>query len=283
MGATRFAGVGYTWPGDNGDNGQALTTDGNGNLTWEDVLTSSSVLWTLTNEVIHPKNASFHDLAIGGTSTASATFLARATDGQGYFAGNLGIGTTNPQNPLYAHAETDDEIARFYSNDAVSRIAIEDPDDVAYLFTESNKIGLGFEDWLGAPFVNGIIIDSSGNIGIGTTNPTTKLTLSSTDNLTTLRLEETSGTDANWELRAHNNINPVNGFSIWGGTEGSEDARLVINTSGNVGIGTTNPGYELEVDGWTRTVGLNQEGSQYVGWTDTLSGYAFWDLSLIHI
>jgi excisionase family DNA binding protein len=60
--------------------------------------TEGSILFTLTDEVIHPKNALFHDLAIGGTSTASAAFLVEATTGNITSQGSLSLGDIPIQN-----------------------------------------------------------------------------------------------------------------------------------------------------------------------------------------
>jgi hypothetical protein len=54
--------------------------------------------FSLTDEVLHPSNALFHDLAIGGTSTASATFLVEATTGNITSQGSLTLGDIPVQN-----------------------------------------------------------------------------------------------------------------------------------------------------------------------------------------
>ncbi|MBZ0165834.1 MAG: tail fiber domain-containing protein [Candidatus Omnitrophica bacterium] len=90
---------------------------------------------------------------------------------------------------------------------------------------------------------------ATAEIGIGTSTPSERLTISGDEgDYTAIRISNTTSTDSNWELRAHDD-NPDNGFSIWGGQAGSEGARIMITGDGKVGIGTSAPGQELEVEG----------------------------------
>ena len=90
---------------------------------------------------------------------------------------------------------------------------------------------------------------STADVGIGTDLPSAKLDVQSADaNNTAIRIQNTNGTDAVWELRSHQ-VTPDNGFSIWGGDAGSEAFRFGITNTGNIGIGTTTPTSELEVNG----------------------------------
>jgi hypothetical protein len=111
-------------------------------------------------------------------------------------------------------------------------------------------------------------IDSSGNVGIGTSSPDTRLHIDGATN-TTVRVTSTTNTDFRGfgigaaeadtteyaslkmnidtgELRLTSGNNTYGGFETFY-TNGSE--RMRIDPSGNVGIGTTSPDYRLVLNG----------------------------------
>ena len=108
-----------------------------------------------------------------------------------------------------------------------------------------------------------LVITDSGNVGIGTTSPDSLLTvsgsslqnsnnagieLSNSHNAQTVLLIENT-TSRKYEVAVGGSANSIgNGsFYIYDGTAGA--ARLVIDSSGNVGIGTNSPGRKLTVTG----------------------------------
>ena len=106
-------------------------------------------------------------------------------------------------------------------------------------------------------------IKGNGNVGIGTTNPTDALYVlkASGDSSATFKaasggaeinLDATNGYAAvklyssgteKWRI---GQINDSNGFQIW---QSGTGARIYVNSSGNVGIGTTSPNKKLQVIG----------------------------------
>ena len=125
-----------------------------------------------------------------------------------------------------------------------------------------------------------MLIDSSGRVGIGTSSPTRKLEV--VDNGDILQL---TGIAGNAFVRFTDN-DASSDFSI-GSDDGSGAGvgafmvydrnntayRMIINSSGNVGIGTTSPTQKLEVsggniqvDGFSRKIGFKVSGNSNAGY-----------------
>ncbi|MBT4937345.1 hypothetical protein HON22_05500 [Candidatus Peregrinibacteria bacterium] len=97
------------------------------------------------------------------------------------------------------------------------------------------------------------ITSKNGNIGIGTTSPSDMLTVSSKENGAIIRLDNSASADNHaWRLLSND---PSGLFAIRDETKATN--RLVIDTNGNVGIGTIIPGAKLEVSGEGGTVAAN--------------------------
>jgi hypothetical protein len=106
-------------------------------------------------------------------------------------------------------------------------------------------------------------IDSSGNVGIGVTDPAERLEIKDLNPMIRLTTNSAAGV-------AGINFEDSTGAVEWAlGFRGTDEkfyigndnqypvtnARLVIDNSGNVGIGTTNPGEKLEVAGNIKVTG----------------------------
>jgi len=108
------------------------------------------------------------------------------------------------------------------------------------------------------------IFQNAGNIGIGTTSPSYLLDLRQNNNEALINIE---GSSDNIAIRLRNNqiggreyriISTAQGSGYGTGALAFEDntlggARMVINNTGNVGIGTINPTAKLHVNGDVRS------------------------------
>jgi hypothetical protein len=91
-------------------------------------------------------------------------------------------------------------------------------------------------------------IDSSGNVGIGTTSPAEKLDVSGTGT-TRIQVKNTNLTSSGLyiaEDATGAQINELGAYPIRFNTSGTE--RMRIDSAGNLGIGTTSPSAKLDVE-----------------------------------
>jgi len=130
------------------------------------------------------------------------------------------------------------------------------------------------QTFTGSIYQTGSIAAFAGSVGIGTTNPGSKLTLRGTDSTSMLYLG-ISGASANGEAVGitfgsatydkarivaynENSGNAAGYLTLWtGGSPTTTDIteRMRITSAGNIGIGTTAPNTRLQILGPTLTVG----------------------------
>jgi hypothetical protein len=173
-------------------------------------------------------------------------------------SGNVGIGTASPAQKL--HVASAGTVAIRVQNTASSGSAATN-----YINTTTTcNVGVdgvgGYIETLGAyatvfytNSVQRMIIDSSGNVGIGTSSPnksssSTALTVNTGTAANYSAVEWASGNTLNY----HINTNDSAIYHVAAGTRpwivytnGSE--RMRIDSSGNVGFGTSSPSYRVDV------------------------------------
>jgi Chaperone of endosialidase len=193
----------------------------------------------------------------------------------------VGIGTTSPStytaSKLVSYAATGDV---WNSTDAAAATAGSGFHfyNNGTLRGEINTGGTSFASWGGANSFNFLgfaaapmtfatnstermRIDSSGNVLVGTTsNPASagKLTLSDSASETKFTINNTGTGGLQWWIGSTNNSSgAVGGGKLAFYDQTNNASRMVIDSSGNVGIGTTSPTQKLQVSG-TSLIGLFQ-------------------------
>lgn len=280
-----------TLPATAGTTGQVLTTNGTGILSWS---TASSGLPAAAGTAAAPGYA-FSGNTNTGMFGAAVNQIGFSTNGSESVridaSGNVGVGIAAPASKLHITgaaagaafsglmiANTPGGIGssadlRFaLGNDGSGGLtgAIQNYSDTAA------QAGLAFSTYSGAP-TEKMRITGTGNVGIGTLTPGSKLDVSGTTTTTNLLMTtgtigwstQVAGLKENWglELLADTShpIQVPGGSLLVGYDQVDATARGVGNlmVSGNVGVGTLTPGAALDVKG---TGGLRLEGAT--------SGYA---------
>ncbi len=164
----------------------------------------------------------------------------------------VGIGTTSPGAKLDITTDHTSQIPirvthNNYNDWLIQKRRSDDTQKLGIKEVNSNG-GMGFAT---ADAVR-MVIDSSGNVGIGTTSPSRQLELRGQG---VIRLNAISGGDPGLDFNT-SDVNDMqiryrsttDALAIYSyGT--SSDVLTIRKSDGNVGIGTTSPGYKLEVEG----------------------------------
>ena len=118
-------------------------------------------------------------------------------------------------------------------------------------FTSSSAIG------------NSLIYDDGTNVGIGTTSPSTKLHIASTTSAVGLRLQSASPYAYPGDFTIQTGGYGAPSFLIYDNTAAAE--RFFINSTGNVGIGTSSPIDKLHIAGGITSTSIADPSNTAIG------------------
>jgi hypothetical protein len=172
-------------------------------------------------------------------------------------SGSVGIGTTSPSQLLHVRGSSGNEKILAETTTANNAYFVSMSSARTY-YTGTSGTSWVLYDETGAS--TRMLVNSGGNVGIGTTSPAESLEVASTVDRQGLRV---SGSVNNVEINLNNTgtsgrkygITSTAGTSGWGAgrfaitDETANAARMVIDSAGNVGIGTTSPSAPLHVTG----------------------------------
>ena len=220
---------------------------------------------------------------IDGTMTAN--YLAKAADSNTVSASvvyddgtNVGIGTSSPNYKLQvtsAGAGASEIVASNTAGGERIHLISRNSAGVSYAQSQNSQLLVGTFDNFALQFmVNNttrMIVDTSGNVGVGTNSPGTKLDILGAGNPTiTLRGSDGAYTSI-LNLQAAgggaSTINATGGSNALVLQTNSAE-RMRIDSSGNVGIGTSSPQQRLQVNGSAAVTGDSAfSGATFTGIT----------------
>jgi endosialidase-like protein len=296
---------GIAYPTTNGTSGYFLQTNGSGTASWAAVTPTFSGL--TSGDFCTASSTSAIVCSTGSTGTgsvvlsASPTLTGTVTGAASNWSGNVGVGLTSPVVAFQAGNTTNAagieprsdgvnidgvgaanyaRIGGFYQTNSIPGAAIglaaQGASGQQGAITFMTKIA---NDNTTQPSVK-MVIDESGNVGIGTTNPASKLHVASANTTTqaVIAVSDSAAAAGNFAYlwSGWSGGTPNSPAMVWGlsndlrfgtgttdfaGTGFSEKMR--ITSSGNVGIGTTSPGLPLHVYGSDTAINVETTGGSF--------------------
>ncbi|MEA2112911.1 MAG: hypothetical protein U9P50_02980, partial [Patescibacteria group bacterium] len=206
----------------------------------------------------------------GGGATSNYIFYFRDKDGSSPFYmngdGNVGVGTTVPSKVLDV-SSTSSSLARFIHNDGAGAwVTIAESTDAFQLGLNSGKFQIYDND----PGAYRFTIDTSGNIGIGTANPTSNLHVVGNTYVTSnLGVGDTPSSSYGLKAyKAGTNTSGIAGISIdlrQSSASSGTYYNYALNVSGRdtISSGQTNSGYMMGANISGYAIGPGTIGSVY--------------------
>ena len=180
--------------------------------------------------------------------------------------GNVGIGTTSPLDKLNVNVGSAGYIRLDYDLEGCSGLDMyEDGTRKALLVYDSHPDNEEWSFYAGEVSTKKMVIENTGRVGIGTTSPLEKLEINGG-----LRLGNTANTNTGtirWtgtDFEGYDGSS-WNSFTLSTGSPWSQSGSDIYYNSGNVGIGTSSPGSNLDVVGTITATGTTTHSHPTTG------------------
>ena len=189
-------------------------------------------------------------------------------NGNAFIGGNVGIGITSPSS---YNSGSDNLVVGGTSGDNGITIATGTTNGGLLAFADGTSGNAAYRGYIqydhntdflavGSAGSERMRIDSSGNVGIGVTSPSAGLHIDNPNDSQITAILDTDNSAVKMVFR--NNTETGNNVQI--GADGSNlvaltnaSERMRIDSSGNVGIGRTDPSFELDINGELRIASAN--------------------------
>ena len=258
----------WTLPAADGTVGQVLSTDGSDNLGWSNVALTDGVAG---GQTFYGGINAGDDLTLDSTSNATKGDVIIQPTG-----GNVGIGVATPSEKLQIDGGAGRSAVLLTNTNSGSTgtdglyIGYGAGGNGSVWNYENNDLLFGTNN------TEAMRIDNSGNLGIGTNNPSNKLHVQdgeisvihdsgdavvnldrpATNNDGMVRLDTAGVTQ--WNVGMSGVLN-TNDYTIQ--DDGGTDRFTILQASGNVGIGSNNPTTALDVNGTVTATAFVGDGS----------------------
>ena len=260
-----------------------VTTSGGNQMVLED----SAAGLNLKKWILNSEAGTLGVKLVNDAFSSSQTFVSVLS------SGNVGIGTTSPSARLDVYSATNlgagangirvQRPGSYGQYGYLEYLVSSDMTVLGSLYTGGGAGAFGqltFRQHSSTTSRDAMVLDSSGNLGIGTTAPSTPLHLYANNAVTSapgLKIEQAGAGDAqihfllpgatDWAIGIDNSDSDK--FKIGYANDLANSNAVTITTTGNVGIGTTEPGQKLSVLG---TIRGQSAGGRFLDLTTSDSG-----------